>query len=124
IKHTLAQKYDGEKSPKLVLLSPIAVENLKSPNLPDGEKLNPQIQKYTDAMAEVAAKNNVPFVDLFSASKKLYAESKEPLTINGIHLNPLGNRLIGEEIDEALFGARAGTNADLETLRKAVADKN
>src|SRR5260370_22282952 len=40
IKHTLAQKYNGKSAPRLVLFSPIAHENLKSPNLPDGRQNN------------------------------------------------------------------------------------
>ena len=37
IDHTLAQKYNGESAPRLVLCSPIAFEDLKWPHLPDGK---------------------------------------------------------------------------------------
>ncbi len=40
IKHTLAQKYNGKTAPRLVLFSPIAHEDLKNPNLPDGKENN------------------------------------------------------------------------------------
>ena len=36
IDHTLSQKYNGKSAPRLVLFSPIAHEDLNSPNLPDG----------------------------------------------------------------------------------------
>ena len=46
-------------------------------------------------------------MDLFDSSTKLYEESKEPLTLNGVHLNELGNRKIGEVIAKALLGKRS-----------------
>src|SRR5689334_19260018 len=38
IAHTLEQKYNGRTAPRLVLFSPIAHENLNSPDLPDGKE--------------------------------------------------------------------------------------
>src|SRR5262245_47602013 len=86
IKNTLAKKYNGKSAPRLVLFSPIAHEDLKDPNLPDGKDNNRRLKLYTAAIAEVAAKNNVPFVDLFAPTQALYAKGKGPFTINGIHL--------------------------------------
>ena len=123
IKHTLAQQYNGKSAPRLVLFSPIAYEDIGDRNLPEGDKLNEQLQLYTRAMAEVAAAQKVPFVDLYQPSLKLY-EQQEPLTINGIHLNELGNRHIASVIDAALFGRRQVDPAELEDLRTAVRDKN
>jgi len=123
IKHTLSQKYNGKSAPRLVLFSPIAYENLGDPNLPDGAQLNAQLKLYTQAMAEVAAANKVPFVDLYAPSLKLY-EQQEPLTINGIHLNELGNFHVARAIEAALFGPSQLDKAKLETLRTAVQDKN
>ncbi len=40
IDHTLSQKYNGKSAPRLVLFTPIAHENLKSPHLPDGTESN------------------------------------------------------------------------------------
>ncbi len=42
---------------------------------------------YTKAIKEVADKNDVLFVDAFTPSKKWYAETAEPLTIDGSQLN-------------------------------------
>lgn len=126
VKHTLEQKYDGGKAPQLVLFSPIASEDLHNPNLPDGHAINARLEKYVAVMAEVAAKNGLPFVDLFSATKKLYADSQTPLTLNGIHLTPEGNRKLAEAIDRQLFGSSAGSLdwQKLESLHQAVLDKN
>src|SRR5262245_9920275 len=87
VKHTLAQKYNGKSAPRLVLCSPIAHENLNSPNLPDGSENNKRLELYTAAMAEVAKANGAFFVDLFHAPLRPDAGAVPPLTINGVHLN-------------------------------------
>jgi glucose/arabinose dehydrogenase len=125
ITHTLAQKYNGTSAPRVVLFSPIAHEDLGNSDLPDGKANNERLQLYTRAMGEVAAAQNVTFVDLFAPSLKLYADSKPPLTVNGVHLNTEGNRRIAEVIDRALFGdAPKYQEAFLTRLRLAAADRN
>ena len=125
IRETTSTKYNGKSAPKLVVLSPIAHENLKRRELPDGQANNRNIALYTKAMAEIAENAGVTFVDLFAPSKKLMESASEPLTINGIHLNDAGDRLIGAALDEALFGARpAEEKVSLESLREAVQEKN
>src|SRR6266849_5870099 len=59
LKHTLGQKYNGKSSPRLVLFSPIAHENLHDRNLPDGHENNERLKLYSDAMAEVAKANKI-----------------------------------------------------------------
>jgi putative heme-binding domain-containing protein len=127
IKHTLSQSYNGRTPPRLVVFSPIAHENLHDPNLPDGTENNKRLQLYTRAMGEVARDNNVVFVDLFAPSRDLYSRADHPLTINGVHLNSEGNRLVAQLIDKALFGGDGEPKRTPETLdriRKAVLDKN
>jgi len=125
ITHTLAQQYNGRSAPRIVLFSPIAHEDLGDPSLPDGTENNRRLELYTRAMGEVAAAHGVEFVDLFTPSLVLYAESDEPLTINGVHLNSEGNRRIAEVIDRAVFGEPpAHDPAHLERLRAAVVDRN
>lgn len=126
IKHTREQKYNGKSAPRLVLFTPIAFENLHTPNLPDGEEANKNLALYTAAMVDVAKAHEVPLVDLYRISQQLYDESEDALTFNGIHLDEIGNRLLAEAIDVALFGeASEQSDADaLETIRQAVLDKN
>ena len=125
ITHTLAQKYNGRSAPRVVLFSPIAHEDLGTPDLPDGKENNQRLALYTKAMAEVARAGNVTFVDLFTPSAKLYAEIKAPLTMQGIHLNGEGNRQIAQVIDRALFGDPPKHQETLLTkLRQAVVDKD
>ncbi len=129
IKHSLNQKYNGTSAPRIVLFSPIAHENLKSADLPDGSANNARLKMYTAAMAEVAKANNVTFVDLFTRTLAAYGKGG-PYTINGIHLNEAGDKLVANIAVIALFGnpglRDTGSQADteIERLRKAVNDKN
>ena len=125
IDHTSAQSYSGDGPPRIVLFSPIAHEDLRDPNLPDGSANNARLSAYTDAMERVAAERGVFFVDLFASSQALYADAAEPLTINGVHLSSEGNRRLAGVILEALVGRSAPGDADrIAAVREAVLDKN
>ena len=108
IKVSTTTKYNGKEAPRLVLLSPIAHEDLKNPHITDGKKNNENIELYSGAMAELAGKYGVVFVDLFTPTKELYQTSSRPLTINGIHLNDEGYRQLAAKLDLALFGPPPG----------------
>jgi glucose/arabinose dehydrogenase len=131
VRHTLAQKYNGKSAPRLVLFSPIAQEPLPDANLPGLDVVaaaNTRIGKYAAAMKEVAAANQVLFVDLFGPTLERYLkpERGKPLTINGIHLNADGDQFVATVADKALFGGefKAPQKTDLERLRRAVNDKS
>jgi glucose/arabinose dehydrogenase len=125
IHHTLGQKYNGKSAPQLVLFSPIAHENLHDRNLPDGSANNQRLEFYTQAMASIAQGEHVRFIDLFKPTLALYGKADKPLTINGVHLNEHGNRMVAELIDAALFGPGPARDAQaLEAIRQAVLDKN
>ena len=118
-------KYNGKAAPRLVLLSPIAQEDLKNPHITDGKKNNENIKLYADAMAELAGKHGVVFVDLFTPTQRLYQSADHPLTINGVHLNDEGYKQLAPVLDAALFGPRpASTKADMKGLYEAVQEKN
>ena len=120
------QKYDGESAPRLVFFSPLAHENLKSPNLPDGAANNENLLLYTQAMQEVCKAKDVACVDLFTPTRQMYATAPKPLTLNGIHLLDHGDRAVADLIVKELFAAAKITknDAELERLRQAVLDKN
>lgn len=125
IKHTLAQKYNGVEAPKLVMMSPIAHENLARPHWTDGSTHNQNLKLYTDAMEESCQANGVTCVDLFTPTQEAYAKIAEPLTSDGIHPNERGDREISRIIDESLFGVHPSRDPrSLARLQKAVADKN
>ncbi|MCC7010812.1 MAG: HEAT repeat domain-containing protein [Acidobacteria bacterium] len=123
--HTLAQKYNGQSAPRVVVFSPIAHEDVRNPDLPDGRENNARLARYTQAMREVAASKQVTFVDLFAPSQALYATAARPLTLQGIHLTAEGNRQIAAVIDRALFGPRPTVSPEtLERVRQAVVEKD
>jgi mono/diheme cytochrome c family protein/lysophospholipase L1-like esterase/glucose/arabinose dehydrogenase len=118
------QRFNGESPPRFVLFSPIAHEDLGDPNLPNGAANNANLALYTGAIRQVAAEKEVAFVDLFSPTQTRYARAERPLTLNGIHLLPRGNREIGEVIAAAVTGKSVTAAAHDEALREAVMDKN
>jgi putative heme-binding domain-containing protein len=124
IQNTKGKKY-GANPARLVLFSPIAHEDLKDRNLPNGEANNKRLALYTAAMAEIAKKNDVPFVDLYQPTLKQYSQTKIPLTINGVHLNSAGNEFVAQTIDSTLFASElARETGTLEKVRQSVLDKN
>ena len=122
----LKQKYDEKTAPRLVFFSPIAHENLKNPNLPDGTANNEKLALYTQAMKEVCTAKQVLFVDLFTPTQMLYATAAKPLTMNGIHLLDQGDRAVANVIMKELFGVEKiqKDEKELERLRQAILDKN
>jgi len=125
IEHTSAQDYSGEGPPRIVLFSPIAHEDLNDPNLPDGADNNERLAAYSAVMETVASEMGVGYVDLFGPSQRLYRDSSSPLTINGVHLNSEGNKLVAEVIVESLLGSSPSADvATVEAVRTAVIDKN
>ncbi|HEX8311863.1 MAG TPA: PVC-type heme-binding CxxCH protein [Chthoniobacteraceae bacterium] len=125
VEETKRQNYSRKGAPRLVLFSPIAHEKMPDANLTSPEKNTTNLELYTRAMAEVAQAKDVPFVDLFAASRQLYSSAKQPLTFNGIHLTEAGNKALAPVIFKALFAADPPTmDAALEKLRAAVQEKN
>ena len=95
--------------PRLVLLSPIAQEDLKNPHITDGKKNNENIKLYTDAMAELARQARRRLrrpVHADQASSTSRAE--QPLTINGIHLSDDGYRRLGADARRGPLRPAAG----------------
>lgn len=126
IKHTLSQQYNGSSNPKLVIVSPIAFEDRTADmDVPDGKKENENLKLYTEGMREVAAQNNVPFIDAFSASQKWYSQSSEPLTIDGSQLNEAGYKKFSVFLADKAFGkAPAKAEANRALIAEMVEEKN
>jgi glucose/arabinose dehydrogenase/azurin len=86
----LAQKYNGRSAPQLILVSPIAHEDLGG-YLPKPDEHNKNLQLYSKAIQKYAAASGLIFIDLFTPSQaRMKANPKTPLTINGIHLTGAG----------------------------------
>ena len=110
----------------IVLLSPIATEDLGHPHYPDADGRNGEIRAYVEAMREVAQLQEVRFVDLFGPSLAAYGRQEKHLTSNGIHLNDSGNELIASHLARELLGSGAYAGLDqgrAELVAKAVRRK-
>ena len=125
IKHTQAQQYNGKAAPRLVLVSPIAFENLsKGRDLPDGRAENANLALYTQAMGEVAKATGVEFVDVYAPTHDLYPTLEKPFTNNGFLPNDEGYRLLSEMLLKAIYGsAPVKTKAAPKDVLAAIADK-
>lgn len=104
------KQYNGESDVRLILVSPIAYEDLGELT-PKVESRNRDLKRYTQAMKAVADTENVPFVDLYEPSTRLMAESESnPLTTNGIHLSEYGYwavaRILYDRFIESVPGNR------------------
>ncbi|GMN11020.1 GDSL-type esterase/lipase family protein [Croceitalea sp. MTPC9] len=125
IEHTKNQKYNGESVPKLILVSPIAFENLSAKrDLPNGVKENENLKLYSSAMREVAIQNSVHFIDAFNPSRKWF-EEEEQMTADGFQLNNLGYKKLAKLLNDEIFGktpVKAKSNEEL--VHDAVMEKN
>lgn len=94
------RRYNGKSPPHVVLVSPIAHEDLRNPNLPDGKDSNARLKLYSEAMARVAKRCGAAFVDVLTPTRVAMAATSKSaaLTDNGIHLNAAGYRLFAEQL--------------------------
>ena len=131
LKTQTTARYNGRTAPRFVLVSPIAHERLDRLAHVDVDARNRELERYTAAMARVAALHPVTFVDLFTPTRQLMARAISPLTINGIHLNETGDALVGRLLMQALGfeprtlrEASGATLKQLEALRDDIREKN
>jgi len=117
-KELTANHFNGKSSPRLILVSPVAHENIGG-YYPDGIQHSKDIEMYTAAMKDVAETNNAGFIDLYAPSAE--EMKKERLTINGIHLNDTGYALAAKWMGEALG---LNTGGDLSLLKKIAETKD
>jgi len=126
IRHTLGQRYNGESPPQLVIVSPIAFEDLSGQfDLPNGKRENANLALYTQAMKDVAAKTKVHFVDVFAPSKRWFETTAEALTIDGSQLTDAGYARLAPLLADQVFGKTASKAEPRRALvRAAVQEKN
>ena len=122
--HSQNQKYNGSEAPQMVLVSPIAFQDLSHDfDLPKGNEQNENLEMYSIAMSEVAESFNIPFVDLFFESKKWYKDHKE-LTIDGYQLKDKGYALLASHISKQIFVGTYGGVHNESSLQEAISEKN
>jgi len=112
--------YNGATAPQVVLLSPIASENVEGVNAADLN--NARIKQYADIVRQVAKAEQVGFVDVFTPTLAAMRSPGTELTFNGVHLTEQGYDLLAGELFQGLF-AKAPPAA-VPALRAAIVDKN
>lgn len=124
LQHIRQQKYNGKNHPEIILVSPVAYEALDGA-LPEADTNNKNIALYTRTMRDVAKELKIPFLDLFAFTKKLQ-NTESPITINGIHLNEKGYRLVSEWMAGSLGLPVANREQDESflNLKKIIDQKN
>ena len=105
LKKMKASGFNGETGPRIVLLSPIANEDID--RVAAGSMNNAQLASYTELMKQVAAEQKVGLVDVFTATKAAMDSPADDLTINGIHLKEGGYELLAGTIYRQLFDRAA-----------------
>lgn len=119
-----SQTFNGNSPPQLILVSPIAHEDLGG-FLPNPEEHNRSLSAYTKEMERVAADLDIPFLDLFGPSSA-WIGSADSLTTNGIHLNDYGYLKVSEWLAKTLnFPVHKWEDSDASrSLREAISIKN
>lgn len=123
--HMQQQRYNGSAAPRIILVSPIAHEELGG-FLPNPAVHNENLALYTKGMAEVAQELKLPFIALYEPTKDAMTSGKDSLTINGIHLNDKGYQLVSELMAAALdFDVQSFKNEpDFTLLKHTIDQKN
>ncbi|MBK1832838.1 PVC-type heme-binding CxxCH protein [Roseibacillus ishigakijimensis] len=124
VDHTVSRAYNLETAPKLVLATPIAMEQNPNYALPDAAARNEVLALYAEAVKAVAEEKRVGFVDLFTPTKKWFEKADGSLTLNGIHLSGEGYQKLAPVLFKDLFGQEAKSSEGNETLRQAIYDKS
>jgi putative heme-binding domain-containing protein len=124
VDHTLSRSYErADTAPRLVLATPIAMQQHSDYFLPSADERNSLLKKYADVVQAVADEKKVGFLDLFSPTHDWFRTSKEPLTINGVHLSAAGYRKLAPVIMQQLFGKDVEPGDQSTLLHQAVQDK-
>lgn len=100
-----SHRYNGTSAPRIVLVSPTAVEDLGAP-LPPAKPTNKRLSAYTESMKKVAAAEGVGFVDVLAPTLEAFAKKAlkdGARTINTIHLTDSGYTLFAESLFNGLF---------------------
>ncbi len=112
--------FNGKTAPRIVLVSPVANQNMKGVAAADLNNAN--IKLYTAAMREVAAEQKVGFVDVFAATLETAREPAADFTTNGCHLSEKGYAVFSAALFKGTFDE---TPPEVPAaLREAVVEKD
>ncbi len=123
IEHLSPKKFNGKSPARFVIVSPIAQEKLGAP-YSDPEHRNQNLELYAAKTAEIAKKNDLPYVDLFTPTLAQMRQSQgKPFTIDGSQLNAHGQKVVAEILATGL-GITDPWSDKLEPMRKLIVEKN
>jgi len=115
-----SRSYNGKSAPRIIVLSPVANENIKG--VAAAGRNNENLKLYGKAIADIAATHKVAFADVFPATAAAMADRGSDLTSNGTQLNAAGQQVFAAALYRQLFGETA---PDVnEKIRSLVADKS
>ncbi len=114
---TKTKAFNGKTAPRIVLVSPIPNENVRG--VAAADQNNKNIARYASVMREVAAEQQVGFVDVDTPMRPVLSRPDD-LTINGCHLTKEGYAEFASTLFECCFGGPAASVQ--ESLRLAVVD--
>lgn len=123
VRETQQKNYSGKANARVVLVSPIAFENIGNPNVTDGSVQNANLQKYTAVLKQVAEDTGAAFADIYSPTKALFEQSDQQLTLNGSHLNDAGYKALAPILLKAL-GLSVSNSPVPAQLYAELKDKN
>ncbi|WP_197734338.1 SGNH/GDSL hydrolase family protein [Sphingobacterium daejeonense] len=126
IDHTQNQDYNGGKGTQLILISPIAFEDLSNKyDLPDGKEINKNLKLYTDAMKQIAQEKKVPFLDVYGVTSKWIDQGSDDLTIDGSQLSEKSYARFAGYLVSSIFGKGDGKNSEhKDKIKAAVLEKD
>ena len=123
VEETKGKNYSGNANARVVLVSPIAFEDIGDPNVTDGTEQHANLAKYTAALKKVAEDTGVTLVDLYAPTKALFESSDDQLTLNGAHLNDAGYKALAPLFVKAM-GLKPASAPASAALKAEVDDKN
>ena len=112
--------FNGKTAPKIVLVSPIANENIDGVAAADMN--NARIKAYAEIVRSVAKQQGVGFANVYEETLEAGASAGHDITINGAHLNKEGYGVFANTLYEEIFAEKAPKLN--ERIRKTVVDKN
>lgn len=121
-----SKAFNGKSAPRVLLLSPIANENVEAVAAADMN--NEQIQLYVDSMNQIAADQQIGFVDVFQPTLSAMASPGTDLTLNGCHLTEDGYARFSVDFFTRAFGIKPAVAEaflkDSDALRDVIVDRN
>jgi len=125
IDHTKKQNYNGRSAAELVLVSPIAFEDLSDIyDLPNGKKENINLKMFAKAMEAICKEKQVVYIDVFNPSLEWYGQENQ-LTIDGFQMNDKGYQIFSDYLVSELTGESSLDNSNLKmAVLGSVKEKN